>query len=498
MLAPVVLSAGLAACRAQPESALPQRHIVLGQLAVAVTLDPHGSDNAHTSMALSNFYESLVAFGTEMELKPLLAERWENPSDAVWRFHLKRGVVFHDGRPFGAQDAATSLRRALAPESHVHYYVEAIEEIRVVDDLTLELLTRHPEPVLLNKLVFIPIVPRGTGPEPITQPIGTGPYRFVSGRPGSALTGERFAKYWGAQPAFERVTIQPMPDPRERAMAVASGRADIVTQFPSQFWEDGQKQPGVRMVSRQGLSAVYLGFSLKPGSPFADRRLRLAVALALDRPSLVRDAMQNLGAPLEQMVPPSVAGYSNSLKPFPHDKNRAHALVKEARLPAGLEFNLSAADSNEDVARDVARQLEQLGLHPKVSILSQKEWYDHWTSADEPLSVFGWATTTGDASGCYEPLVHSPNSGLGRFNRWSYANPRLDRLIEQSAEALAPEERRDPLTMAAQIVQEDLPVLPLVMRYDLYAVRKDLEWKPRLDRRVRAFEFRPLPAPARQ
>jgi peptide/nickel transport system substrate-binding protein len=109
------------------------------------------------------------------------------------------------------------------------------------------------------------------------------------------------------------------------------------------------------------------------------------------------------------------------------------------------------------------------------------------------LCVFGWASTTGDASGSFEPLIHSPGNGFGRFNRWSYVNPKLDRLIEQSAQALSPDERRDPLTMAAQIVQADMPIIPLVTRYDLYAIRKDLDWKPRLDRRVRAFDVNPLP-----
>jgi peptide/nickel transport system substrate-binding protein len=495
-LAPLFLAAGLCACR-QAQAPQTARHIIIAQLAAAVTLDPHGSDNSHTSNALSHFYEPLVAFGPEMDLKPLLAERWENPSDTVWRFHLRKGVVFHDGRPFGAEDAATSLRRALAPESHLRYYVEAIAEIRVVDDLTLELLTRHPAPVLLNNLVFIPIVPRGSGPDVITQPVGTGPYRFVGGRPGGVIVGQRFEKYWGPPPAFERVTLQPIPDAKQRAGAVASGRADIASWFPSQYWEEGRKQPGVRLVSRQGLAAVYLGFSLRAQSPFSDRRLRLAVALALDRARIVRDAMSNLGAPLEQLVPPSVAGYSSGLTPVMRDRDRALALLKAAGL-GDAEIPLLSADSNAEVAQEVARQLQEIGLHVKLSVLPQMEFYDRWTREEMTLCVFGWASTTGDASGSFEPLIHSPGDGFGRFNRWGYANPRLDRLIEESAQALAPEERRDPLTMAAQIVQEDLPVIPLVLRYDLYAVRKDLDWRPRLDRHVSAFDVKPLPGAAQR
>src|SRR5215510_14584750 len=110
----LALLALAAACHRDATPPLPSpdmRSLVIGQAASAVTLDPHGSDQTNTAGALAHFYESLVGFGTEMELRPLLAERWENPSETVWRFHLRRGVVFHDGQPFSAEDAVFSLER---------------------------------------------------------------------------------------------------------------------------------------------------------------------------------------------------------------------------------------------------------------------------------------------------------------------------------------------------------------------------------------------------
>ncbi len=491
-----MLAAGLLACRGREQPGV-ARQIVIGQITSAVTLDPHGHDQAQTSITLSHFYESLVTFGSEMELKPLLAQRWESPSEAVWRFHLRRGIRFHDGRPFGAEDVAASLRRASRPESHLRHYVQAIRDVRVIDDATLEVATRHPAPVLLNKLVFVPIVPRDTGPEPITRPVGTGPYRFVAGQPGGKVVGQRFPDYWGASPAFEQVTMLPIPDPRERATAVAAGRADIVSQFPSQYWEEGLRQANVRLVSRQGLSAVLLGFSQRPGSPFADPRLRQVVALALDRDRIVRDALQRLGAPLDQIVPPSVVGYASGLPLVRHDPDAARTLLKQLRLPA-LPIELLVADAHQEVGTEVALQLQELGLPVRPVVLPQKEFYERWSHEEFPLSVFGWSSTTGDASGSYEPLLHSPIEGFGRFNRFAYSNPRLDQLIELSDQAQNPEDRRKPLSAAARIVQEERPILPLALRYDLYAGRKDLDWRPRLDRRIRAFEVRPIQkSPAR-
>jgi ABC-type transport system substrate-binding protein len=283
----------------------------------------------------------------------------------------------------------------------------------------------------------------------------------------------------------------PLPDARERATAVAAGRADIVSQFPSQYWEEGLRQPNVRLLSRQGLSAVLLGFSLRPGSPFADPRLRRVVALALDRDRIVREALQRLGTPLDQIVPPSVIGHSSSLPPFLHDPDAARALLEQLHLP-NRPIELLVADAHQEVGMEVALQLQELGLPVKPTVLPQNDFYERWSREEFPLSVFGWSSTTGDASGSYEPLLHSPVEGFGRFNRFAYSNPRLDQLIELSDQAQKPEERREPLTTAARIVQADLPILPLALRYDLYAGRKDLDWRPRLDRRIRAFEVRPI------
>jgi peptide/nickel transport system substrate-binding protein len=488
----VLVAVGVASCR-RPAPAPGTFEITLGQATSAATFDPHGRDLSQTSITLSHFYEPLVAFGSEMELKASLAERWENPSETLWRFHLRHGVVFHDGRPFGAEDVVASLKRASGPQSQLRHYVQAIADVRVVDDATVEVVTKGPAPVLLNNLVFVPIVPRGTGPEEIVRPVGTGPYRFVKGEPGGVVVGERFERHWGVPPAFERVTILPLPDPQERAEAVASGRADIVSQYPSRSWGDGRAPPSMRFVSRRGLSETMLGFSLRRGKPFADPRLRRAVALAVDREALVRDALEGRGAPVDQVVPPSVVGYSGSLGSRLLDRDLARRLVAEAGFPSGIEVPLLASDANADIAEALAAQLAGIGIRLKLDLLPQSGFYERWVADEVPLSVFGWAAATGDASDTFEALLHSPGEGRGRFNRFGYSNPKVDSLIEMSDQEQRPKDRQDLLARVAQAVHDDLPVVPLALSDDLYAIRQGLEFHPRLDRRVRAFEVRPIP-----
>ena len=165
----------------------------------------------------------------------------------------------------------------------------------------------------------------------------------------------------------------------------------------------------------------------------------------------------------------------------------------EAGLPQGFEAPLYVADVHEDVARGLVAQLSEVGVRLKLKVVPQNEFYDRWAAEEEELTIFGWQAATGDASGSFDPLLHSPGQGYGRFNRFAYANPALGALVELSDRIQGPKERGEILARAARIARDDLPVLPLVVRDDLYAARSGLAWTPRLDRRVRAFDVRPRP-----
>ncbi len=342
----LILLAAFSAC--WREEKVSSNQIVIGQITSAVTLDPHLVNEESTHSTLTHFYSRLVVFGPEMDLQPDLAVRWESLSDTVWRLQLREGVVFHDGRPFEAQDAVASILRAQRLDN---YYVQPIEHVYAVDHQTVEVQTYDPFPVLLNRLASVYIVPRNTALTPIDHPLGTGPYRFVSGVPNGTIEGERFLRFWGPPPAFDRVTILPLSDPTERAEAVSSGKTDLANNFPLEFYQWGLKQQNNRIVSRAGLGVVLLGFSMTQGSPFADLRVRQAVSLALDREKIIGNEPQPLAVPMHQIVPPGIFGYSSELRPFVYDKGRADLLLKEAGFSKGLQAELHLPNSLEDLVR---------------------------------------------------------------------------------------------------------------------------------------------------
>lgn len=491
-VAALVFASLLAACGGREASS--PGTLVLGQPSSALSLDPYLHDEEATYSTLEHFYERLVAFGPEMELVPELALTWQNPTDTLWRIRLRRGVLFHDGRPFEAEDVAASIRRARAlPGSRVAYYLESVADVRAPDSETVEIETARPSPVLLNKLAFIAIVPRDTLLSPVTHPVGTGPFRFASGHAGGEIVGERFDRYWGPRPVWERVRFLSFPEARSRGEAVVSGAADAVSRFPYDMAEWATRQKRMRLVATQGLGVTLLGFSVRPSSPFADLRVRRAVAAAIDRVDLLPPVERKYSVPIEQFVPAGVFGFIPSLPSARPDPREARRLLAEARFRQEGEIRFAFADTHADAGRALVRQLGAAGIAVTPEALPQSELYARFAKDPPVLFLMSWAAGTGDGSDVLEALFHTPRGGLGAANRFGYANPELDALVASAARSLDPASRREALWKAFRLLARDAPAVPLLLRSSLYAVRTDLEWTQRRNRRMRAVDLVPAP-----
>ncbi len=490
--ASVVLAGSLAACRA-PGASAPST-LVLGQPTSALSLDPHLHDEESTYSTLEHFYDRLVAFGPDMQLVSELALTWQNPTDTLWRIRLRSGVVFHDGRPFGAEDVAATIRRARAlPGSRVAYYLESVADVRAPDPETVEIVTARPSPVLLNKLAFIGIVPRDTPLTPVTRPVGTGPYRFLGGTPGGTIEGERFDRYWGPAPAWKRVRFRSFPDARSRAEAVTTGAADVISRFPYERALWAARQPSMRLVSAGGLGVTLLGFDIRPPSPFADLRVRQAFAAAIDRASLLPETERRYSIPIDQYVPAGVFGHLPVTSPARSDPAEAARLLDEAGFRRQAEMHLVFADTHADVGRALVRQLDAAGIRVAPEPIPQAELYARFATDPPRLFLMSWAAGTGDGSDVLEALFHTPGGGLGAANRFGYSRPEVDVLVARAAGTLDAATRRDALWKAFELVGRDLPAVPLLLRSNLYAVASDLEWTQRRNRRLRALDLVPRP-----
>lgn len=481
-------------CRRAAE--LRPRTVVIGQVTSASGLDPHLHDEESTHSTLSHFYERLVAFGPDLDIQPELAVKWTNPSDTSWRFTLREGVLFHDGTPLTAEDVVASLRRAeRLPGSQVVHYLRNVTNVTALSDREVEVATSSPSPLLLNKLAFVAIVPRSAPDRAISRPVGTGPYRFVSGAPREPLEGEVFDRYWGPRPAFVRFRVVPLPDARSRAHAILEDRADVVSRFPFEFasWARGQK--GLALASRVGLGVAFLGFSLREGSPYRDRRVREAFALAIDRARIVDPSESGYTVNGEQFVPGSVFGYAPPSHPWVYDLARARALLAEAGHPKGMDSTLVLPDTQASLGARLGQLLGEAGVRVRVETLPWDDYYSRWLRRELDLFGFAYTAGTGDASDLLEAVFHTATVSSRALNTSGYSSPAFDQLVDEAGRILDPYERRRLMGEALAILREDLPAIPLVIRANLYAVSDEITWTARQDRRLRAQDLRPRSTP---
>ncbi|MCU0606634.1 MAG: ABC transporter substrate-binding protein [Candidatus Edwardsbacteria bacterium] len=465
----------------------PRRDAVVAMEDDIITLDPYLHDDSITHSVLANIYDALVAFDRELRLVPSLAERWENPDDLTWRFHLRPGVTFHDGRPLSAADVKYSLERAR--RGKVGHYLSMVREVRAVDSLTVEVLTRRPYPVLLNKLTFIAIMPAGT-PEPVAAPLGTGAYRFVSYRRGAGMTLEARPSHWRGRPAIERATFTVLPEDSARLRALLDGRVDLIRDLDERDLDRIKDRPEVEIISRPGLGVSLLGVNTALGGPLRNRDVRRAVFWALDPAALVAASGMSAG-PINQLVSPYVMGYMSEDEYRRPDRARAAQLLRRAGYPRGLALELETSKTAADqIGAELSRQLSLVGIRLTVRGLDWPELSGRMDRRQSAFFLVGWSCSSGDASDLFDACLRTPDTlGHGSANWGGYRNPALDRLIERSGQTLDSRERIDLLHRAMRLTLEDMPLIPLYVRDRMYGRRAGLSFSPRQDGRIRLDEL---------
>ena len=455
----------------------PERPLRIALGSGTFTLDPHAGEHLTLSV-LRNLYDSLTAFDAGNRVGPALAESWENPDELTWIFHLRRGVLFHDGRELTARDVLFSFERARrAPTSEIGSYLVAIEKVLALDPHTVEITTRRPDPILLNKIAFVLIVPADSPPL-IARPVGTGPYRLAFHEPGKRLALRAFDRYWGGAPLEQAVELLPIPDHDARVQGLLDGDLDIVAEPGFDDVERIRAARGCRIAKQaRSLGVTYLVVR-GDRKPLDDLRTRRALSLALDRGALVRTALHGEGVPVGQMVTGNVFGFAPDIRPPDADPATARALLAAAGHAGGLDLKLQVRPGERPELDALARQLLSAGI--RVQALERPlEAF----SPEADVSFASWFCLSGDASDFFDAMAHSPTpgNGYGGGNFTRYRNRALDALIEDSESTLDLLARRTKLEQAMHVLMGDAVFIPLYSAPILYGARDSIDWQPRSD-----------------
>ncbi len=461
--------------------------LTVGLGAAPLNFDPRiGSDEGSTRL-FELMLDGLLVRGADTGLHPALAESWEILDDGYrWRFHLRRGVVFHDGRSFGAEDVVWTLQTILdgtVPTPKLGA-LPALERVSAVDSHTVDFELREPFGALLAELTSgLSILPRGTTPEEMNQrPIGTGAYRFA-GRTADTVTLEPFAGHWRGAPSLTRLILREVPDATVRVLELRRGSVQmVINDLPPDSVPTFRADPSYQVPESPGSSFGYLGFNLEDPI-LRDRRVRRAIAHGIDRERLVATIWRGLGTVAETIFPKGLWARHDGLAPIRHDPEAARRLLDEAGYPdpdgagprARLEvtFKTSTQEISVLQATVIQAMLAEIGIDIEVRSYEFATFYEDVRRGN--FQMFTLTRTAAVEPNLYRLILHSSSIPPAGQNRGRYRNREFDRLIEEAARLHDPAQRRPLYLRAQEIFAEDLPYVILISRKNVAVMPRHLK-----------------------
>lgn len=411
------------------------------------SLDPALSTDVPTGELASLLFDNLTQFDPDGRVVPGLARTWESDSSGrIYTFHLRKGAAFHDGRPIGAREVRASFERALAPSNtggrswplqpikgaraFAAGEAKAVEGIQTPDDSTVVLTLEEPLN-LFPKLLAMPVTAIVPTPVPAgfdQQPVGSGPWRFVSWAHDDQIVLAKNPTWWGGAPKMDTLRIRIVPEPLTRAAEYESGRLDVV-EIPfgeTRRWEQSHQQ---ELQRRPALRDLYIALNTTRG-PLKDPRVRRALNQAVDVPTLLATVMAGRGVRAAGAIPPGISGYDSTRTPYAYDLAAAKRLLAEAGYPTGFAVKLWRSQRPEyaRIAQAVQQSLGQIGVTVEIVERDAASTRAAARNGEADLFLTDWYADYPDPENFTFPLFHSRNKGTGG-NYAFFSDPALDSLI---------------------------------------------------------------------
>jgi len=481
------------------------------------TADPHSQNEGLTNMFAEAVHDRLVMRDNALQPIPGLATSWTQVNPTTWRFSLRRGVRFHDGSPFTADDVLFSFERASHPNSQMRQYaISVVGKPRRIDDHTVEFVQERPNPIMLEHLTAIYIMSRAWAERhKVTTPLdfknkeetfasrnanGTGAWILVSREPGVRTVLRRNPDWWGAREGrapgnVTEVVYTQVSSDATRTAALLSGQVDFILDPPPQDLARLEANRETKVMRGQENRVIFFGFdqlrdellysNVKGRNPFKDLRVRQAVYHAIDIEAIRTRTMRGAALPTGGITPSILGSHPDAERRLPFDPARSRQLLAEAGFPNGFEVTLDCPNNryvnDEEICIAVAAMLTRVGIATRVTAMPRATYFPKLEKHDTSFYMLGWGGAITDAQTTLSPVLRSFDraSGQGSFNYGRYSNPKLDALIDAAAVETGTERRRDIIRQAliehnAQVHHVPLhrQMIPWAMRENVTAVHR--------------------------
>ena len=473
----------------------------------ALSMDPHSLNESLQLSTTSNVYEPLVGRNKDLSLAPALATAWKQTSPTVWRFELRKGVQFHDGTPFTADDVLFSFARTQMEGSDMKSYTNDFKEVRKINDHTIEIETKTPFPILPDVISQVFMMSKkwceannATGPVDRRKGIenaasfranGTGPFRLRERQPNVRTVFVRNGAYWGPiEGNVAEVVFTPIGSAPTRVAALLSGEIDVMEPIPVQDIERVNNNPGTRAITGPELRTIFLGMdqkrdellysSVKGKNPFKDKRVRQAFYQAIDIEGIKKTVMRGASNLSALMVGPGINGFQPDAKRLPYDVEAAKKLMAEAGYPNGFEVSMNCPNDryvNDDrICQTVAANLSRINVKINLQAETKGTYFPKVLRRDTSFYMLGWTPTTYDAHNALNALMACvDDKGAGQFNLGAYCNPKVDELTKKIQSETDVTKRNAMIKEAFDLHSADIGHLPLHQQALAWGVSKKVK-----------------------
>lgn len=475
-----------------------KKTLIVGRANDSISLDPANTTEMDSIKVTANIFETLVKYEKEgSNIVPCLAESWKYSEDGLtWVFYLRRGVKFHDGSNFDAKSVVFNFERWMDVNNPYHNgqfsywnYVFGgfpgfIESVKALSNYTVEIKLSTPYAPFLNTLVMpvfgiqSPKAIKEYRENVYKHPVGTGPFCFKSWEPNKCITLFRNDKYWNTPAKVDELEFRVISSSQDRLEQLKQGEIHIADNLGPDDVAIIESNQELRLYLRPSFNVGYIAINNEK-APFNNRLVRTAISNAINKEEMIKEVFSNIAKPAKTLIPPTLWGYNDSIKPSEYNPQKAIELLNKAGYPKGFKATLWVMNNSRNyfpkplkTAEYIKESLKKVNIDITIETFNFDQYLNRITNGEHEMALIGWTGDNMDPDNFLNTLLSSDNAKPGLAGNYSfYKNKEVDRLLTQARENNNIEFRKELYRRLLNIVDNDMPSIPLVHTMPVVAAR---------------------------
>lgn len=454
-----------------------------------ISLDPHEHLTENTLQTSHLLFDPLIRWTKDNTLEPRLAKAWQQIDERTTRFILRENVVFHSGNAFSAKDVIFTLQR-LKRSPDFKGLFDNIASLKEVDELTLDIITKKPTPLLLNLMTYV--FPMDSqfyqGKDDILKfgksfasrhVSGTGPFVITHREQGKRVDFARFPSYWdkSSEGNLEKIELTPIKSNSTRLAALLSNDVDFIHPIAPLDIVRIKRTQGVDLVTLLTSRILLLQLNQSRREEFKNVKVRQAINLAINQEVIVNKILKKFSKAAGQLSSEQFMGHDKDLTPK-YDLQQAKKLMQEAGYQDGFRVSMITSNGQSaQIAQAIESMLAKINIQVDLKALPKAQYYKALDDKNVDILLMSWLSDTQDSNNLFEFLVACPNkiTGLGSFNANGYCNPVIDNMIADANEELNVEKRKQILQAIERKLAQEAVVIPLAWLHLAWAAKSHIQ-----------------------